>query len=137
MNIIFKAFFSLRFNFIRSGKVVTMDCVEKLIRKDMKDPFTGESLKESDIIPIKVSPFLAVLKLLNNFWFINSFIFHVFTALNITIQGNPIRRVTSYLLLIKVSPTPYLAAAKLIEDCWYIKLVYRYFIFHVFIVNVT
>ncbi|PIK47838.1 putative nitric oxide synthase-interacting protein [Apostichopus japonicus] len=36
-----------------SGKVVTMDCVEKLIRKDMKDPFTGESLKESDIIPIK------------------------------------------------------------------------------------
>lgn len=75
MNIILKAFFSLRFNFIRSGKVVTMDCVEKLIRKDMKDPFTGESLKESDIIPIKVSPFLAVVKQLINFWFYQYFHF--------------------------------------------------------------
>ncbi|KAJ8023511.1 Nitric oxide synthase-interacting protein [Holothuria leucospilota] len=36
-----------------SGKVVTMDCVEKLIKKDMRDPFSGELLKDSDIIPLK------------------------------------------------------------------------------------
>ena len=32
---------------------MTMDCVEKLIRKDMLCPFTGEKLKDSDIIPIQ------------------------------------------------------------------------------------
>ena len=36
-----------------TGNVVTMDCVEKLIKKDMMCPFTGERLKESDIIPIQ------------------------------------------------------------------------------------
>ena len=35
-----------------SGNVVTMECVEKLIRKDMLDPITGEKLKETDIIPL-------------------------------------------------------------------------------------
>lgn len=36
-----------------TGNVVTMDCVEKLIRKDMLCPFTSVKLKESDIIPIQ------------------------------------------------------------------------------------
>jgi nitric oxide synthase-interacting protein len=36
-----------------TGNVVTMDCVEKLIKKDMRCPFTGEKLKEKDIIPIQ------------------------------------------------------------------------------------
>lgn len=36
-----------------TGNVVTMDCVEKLIRKDMLCPFTGEKLKDGDIIPIQ------------------------------------------------------------------------------------
>ena len=36
-----------------TGNVVTMDCVEKLIRKDMLCPFTGAKLKESDIIAIQ------------------------------------------------------------------------------------
>ncbi|KAK2916369.1 hypothetical protein Q8A67_000743 [Cirrhinus molitorella] len=36
-----------------SGAVVTMECVEKLIRKDMVDPVTGDKLKEKDIIPIQ------------------------------------------------------------------------------------
>ena len=36
-----------------TGNVVTMDCVEKLIRKDMMCPFTGEKLKEKDIIAIQ------------------------------------------------------------------------------------
>lgn len=33
-----------------TGNVVTMDCVEKLIKKDMLCPFTGATLKEKDII---------------------------------------------------------------------------------------
>lgn len=36
-----------------TGSVVTMDAVEKLIKKDMACPFTGAKLKESDIIPIQ------------------------------------------------------------------------------------
>ncbi|XP_051741471.1 nitric oxide synthase-interacting protein isoform X2 [Ctenopharyngodon idella] len=36
-----------------SGAVVTMECVEKLIRKDMIDPMTGDKLKEKDIIPLQ------------------------------------------------------------------------------------
>ena len=36
-----------------TGNVVTMDCVEKLIKKDMLCPFTGEKLKEKDIIAIQ------------------------------------------------------------------------------------
>lgn len=30
-----------------------MECVEKLIKKDMIDPVTGDKLKEKDIIPIQ------------------------------------------------------------------------------------
>ncbi|XP_028669341.1 nitric oxide synthase-interacting protein [Erpetoichthys calabaricus] len=33
-----------------SGAVVTLECVEKLIRKDMVDPITGDRLSEKDII---------------------------------------------------------------------------------------
>lgn len=33
-----------------SGNVVTMECVEKLIKPDMVCPITGQKLKESDII---------------------------------------------------------------------------------------
>ncbi|XP_023682033.1 nitric oxide synthase-interacting protein [Paramormyrops kingsleyae] len=36
-----------------SGVVVTMECVERLIRKDMVDPINGEKLKEKDIIPLQ------------------------------------------------------------------------------------
>lgn len=36
-----------------SGAVVTMECVEKLIQKDMIDPVTGDELKEKDIIPLQ------------------------------------------------------------------------------------
>lgn len=36
-----------------SGAVVTLECVEKLIKKDMQDPITGESLSEKDIIVIQ------------------------------------------------------------------------------------
>ncbi len=36
-----------------SGDVVTMECVEKLIKKnDMLCPLSGKKLKDSDIIPI-------------------------------------------------------------------------------------
>lgn len=35
---------------VSSGDVVTLECVEKLIRKDMICPITGQRLKESDII---------------------------------------------------------------------------------------
>ncbi|KFM66436.1 Nitric oxide synthase-interacting protein, partial [Stegodyphus mimosarum] len=36
-----------------SGNVVTMECVEKLIKKDMIDPTNGQKLKEEDIIPLQ------------------------------------------------------------------------------------
>ncbi len=36
-----------------SGAVVTAECVEKLIRKDMIDPINGKPLTESDIISIQ------------------------------------------------------------------------------------
>ncbi|KAM4643723.1 LOW QUALITY PROTEIN: nitric oxide synthase-interacting protein [Amazona ochrocephala] len=36
-----------------SGAVVTLDCVERLIRKEMKDPTTGEALSEGDIIVLQ------------------------------------------------------------------------------------
>ncbi|EDW19452.1 nitric oxide synthase-interacting protein homolog [Drosophila mojavensis] len=36
-----------------TGDVVTMECVEKLIRKDMIHPLTDRKLKEKDIIPLQ------------------------------------------------------------------------------------
>ena len=36
-----------------TGNVVTMDCVENLIKKDMLCPFTGQKLKDNDIIPLQ------------------------------------------------------------------------------------
>ncbi|KAI2799034.1 hypothetical protein RDWZM_006775 [Blomia tropicalis] len=36
-----------------SGSVVTQECVDKLIRKDMVDPINGKEMKESDIIPLQ------------------------------------------------------------------------------------
>jgi len=35
-----------------TGHVVTMECVEKIIKKDWQHPLTGQSLVEKDIIPI-------------------------------------------------------------------------------------
>jgi nitric oxide synthase-interacting protein len=36
-----------------SGSVVTKECLEKIIRKDMMDPTNGKKLKESDIIHVQ------------------------------------------------------------------------------------
>lgn len=36
-----------------SGAVVTLECVEKLIRKDMVDPVNGDTLTERDIIVLQ------------------------------------------------------------------------------------
>ena len=36
-----------------SGNVVTMDCVNRLIKLDMMDPITGAKLTENDIIPME------------------------------------------------------------------------------------
>lgn len=36
-----------------SGNVVTMECVEKLIMKDMIDPTNGKKLSDNDIIPLQ------------------------------------------------------------------------------------
>lgn len=32
---------------------MTQECVERLIRKDMTDPITGDKLTEKDIIPLQ------------------------------------------------------------------------------------
>lgn len=39
--------------FACSGDVVTMECVEKVIKKDMIHPLTNQKLKEKDIIPLQ------------------------------------------------------------------------------------
>jgi nitric oxide synthase-interacting protein len=36
-----------------SGNVVTMDCVNRLIKIDMTDPITGAKLTDADIIPMQ------------------------------------------------------------------------------------
>lgn len=36
--------------FCTSGDVITMECYEKLIKKDMIHPLTNDKLKEKDII---------------------------------------------------------------------------------------
>ncbi|XP_066843244.1 nitric oxide synthase-interacting protein-like [Anser cygnoides] len=36
-----------------SGAVVTLECVERLIRKEMRDPLSGEPLTEADIIVLQ------------------------------------------------------------------------------------
>lgn len=38
---------------LNRGDVVTMECVEKLIKKDMIHPLTSTKLKEKDIIPLQ------------------------------------------------------------------------------------
>ena len=35
------------------GDVVTLECVEKVIKKDMMHPLTGTKLTEKDIIPLE------------------------------------------------------------------------------------
>jgi nitric oxide synthase-interacting protein len=37
---------------IPTGDVITAECYEKIIKKDMKHPLTEETLKESDVIPL-------------------------------------------------------------------------------------
>lgn len=41
------------FNLINRGDVVTMECVEKLIKKDMMHPLISQKLKEKDIISLE------------------------------------------------------------------------------------
>ena len=36
-----------------SGDVVTMECVEKLIKPDMRNPISGAKLRDKDIIPLQ------------------------------------------------------------------------------------
>ena len=39
--------------FFSSGDVVTTECFEKLIKKDMIHPLTGKKLREKDIITLQ------------------------------------------------------------------------------------
>lgn len=39
--------------FLCSGDVITTECFEKLIKKDMVHPLTGQKLKEKDIIHLQ------------------------------------------------------------------------------------
>lgn len=41
------------FCFVSSGHVITIECLEKLIKKDWLHPLTGEQLTEKDIIPLQ------------------------------------------------------------------------------------
>ena len=36
-----------------SGSVVTTECVDKIIRKDMMDPLNGKKLRDTDLIPLQ------------------------------------------------------------------------------------
>lgn len=58
MNQLFNSNISLFFNNVNisycfSGHVITMECLEKLIKKDWLHPLTGEKLTEKDIIPLQ------------------------------------------------------------------------------------
>ena len=48
MNLIFKLL-----NLTFSGAVVTQECVDKIIKKDMIDPISNKKLTDHDIIPIQ------------------------------------------------------------------------------------
>jgi len=39
--------------FFSSGHVITMECFEKLIKKDWLHPLNGDKLTEKDIIPLQ------------------------------------------------------------------------------------
>lgn len=45
-----------------SGDVVTLECVEKLIKPDMRNPITGVKLRDKDIIPLQrvSTPYLLI-----------------------------------------------------------------------------
>jgi hypothetical protein len=43
----------VKYFYLFSGDVVTKECVDKLIKKDMMHPLTGEKLKDSDFIPLQ------------------------------------------------------------------------------------
>jgi hypothetical protein len=45
--------------FIFRGCVVTMDCVEKLIKKDMLDPINSKKMTEKDIIVLQRVSYLS------------------------------------------------------------------------------
>ncbi|EGD76569.1 hypothetical protein PTSG_07686 [Salpingoeca rosetta] len=36
-----------------TGRVVSQECIDKIVRKDMRDPISGEPLTEADLIPLK------------------------------------------------------------------------------------
>ena len=38
---------------VSSGHVITMECFEKLIKKDWLHPLNGDKLTEKDIIPLQ------------------------------------------------------------------------------------
>jgi hypothetical protein len=50
---LFTAKFLFHIHYCFRGDVVTMECVEKIIKKDWSHPLTGEKLKEQDIIPLQ------------------------------------------------------------------------------------
>ncbi len=45
--------FSVDICFIDSGNVVTMECFEKIIKKEMVDPTNGKKLTDKDVIPMQ------------------------------------------------------------------------------------
>lgn len=47
------SFITFYFYYIFRGDVVTMECVEKIIKKDWIHPLTNEKLTEKDIIPMQ------------------------------------------------------------------------------------
>lgn len=53
LNIILFHYDNMFFCFVSSGHVITMECLEKLIKKDWLHPLTGEKLTENDIIPLQ------------------------------------------------------------------------------------
>ena len=60
-------FFTLNFDceFFR-GNVVTLECVEKIIKKDMVDPTCNKKLTDKDIIPLQR------VSISHNFWVVNN-----------------------------------------------------------------
>lgn len=49
------------FCFLTSGDVVTMECVEKLLKKDWINPLDNSKISEADIIPLQRVIFITII----------------------------------------------------------------------------
>jgi len=50
---IYQCSLNIKLTYVSRGHVITMECFEKLIKKDWLHPLNGDKLTEKDIIPLQ------------------------------------------------------------------------------------